>query len=39
MRLVYQDSDGDWLLLQPEAPWLLFTRTVRKLVISCQQPQ
>lgn len=36
-RLVYQDSDGDWLLLQPEAPWQLFQRTVRKLVISCRQ--
>lgn len=32
-RLLYQDSDGDWLLLQPEAPWPLFTRTVRKLVV------
>ena len=33
LRLVYQDSDGDWLLLQPEAPWQLFQRTVRKLVV------
>lgn len=35
-RLVYQDSDGDWLLLQPEAPWRVFQRTVRKLVVSCR---
>ncbi|KAI3428785.1 hypothetical protein D9Q98_007605 [Chlorella vulgaris] len=33
-RLVYQDADGDWLLLQPEAPWHLFTRSVRKLVVT-----
>lgn len=36
-RLVYQDVEGDWLLLQPEAPWPIFLRTVRKLVISCRQ--
>ena len=35
-RLVYQDSDGDWLLLQPQAPWQVFTRTVRKLVVTCK---
>jgi hypothetical protein len=33
-RLLYQDSDGDWLLMQPEAPWHLFIRNVRKLVIT-----
>jgi hypothetical protein len=33
-RLVYQDADGDWLLLQPEAPWHLFSRSVRKLVVT-----
>ncbi len=39
LRLVYQDSDGDWLLLQPEAPWQLFTRTVRKLVVQAHKPK
>lgn len=39
LRLVYQDSDGDWLLLLPEAPWQLFTRTVRKLVVQAHKPK
>ena len=37
-RLVYQDVDGDWLLLQPEAPWHIFAQTVRKLVITLPNP-
>lgn len=36
---MYQDSDGDWLLLQPDAPWQLFTRTVRKLVVQAHKPK
>lgn len=31
--LVYRDAIGDWLLLSPEEPWLLFQSTVQALMI------
>lgn len=34
LRLVYQDIDGDWLLLLPDVPWPLFLSTVRRLLIT-----
>lgn len=34
MRLVYQDMDGDWLLLLPDVPWRLFASTVRRLLVT-----
>ncbi len=34
MRLVYQDADGDWLLLLPDVPWQLFAGSVRRLLVT-----
>ena len=36
LKLVYQDMDGDMLLLQPDEPWAPFVSTARLLRISCK---
>jgi len=32
-RLVYQDREGDWLVLLPELPFTLFSSTVQRLML------
>jgi hypothetical protein len=32
-QLVYQDAEGDWLLVTPDESWPAFTRAARKLLI------
>jgi hypothetical protein len=32
-RLVYQDADGDWLLLLSEQPFAAFARSVTRLMV------
>lgn len=32
-RLVYQDGDGDWLVLLPEQPFMLFSSAVQRLML------
>lgn len=34
-RLVYQDAEGDWLLLQPNGPWHYFCGSIKRLLVAC----
>jgi hypothetical protein len=36
LKLVYQDSDGDFILLQPDEPWSHFLSNARRVIISCR---
>ena len=38
-RLVYQDDEGDWLLVLPDTPWDVFARTVQKVAVLCRPQQ
>ena len=38
LKLVYQDADGDLLLLQPDEPWQPFVASTRRIVVSCKWP-
>ena len=36
LKLVYQDGEGDMLLLLPDQPWAHFLATVRRVIIFCK---
>ena len=36
LKVVYQDLDGDYILLRPEEPWVHFLSNARRVIISCQ---
>jgi hypothetical protein len=36
LRLVYEDGEGDFVMLQPDEPWATFLSSVRRVIISCQ---
>ena len=35
MKLVYQDTDGDLLLLQPSEPWPGIVSSARRVIVTC----
>jgi hypothetical protein len=36
LKLVYQDGEGDLLLLLPDLPWPHFLATARRVIVSCK---
>ena len=36
LRLVYEDGEGDFVMLQPDEPWATFLSSARRVIISCQ---
>ena len=35
LRLVYEDGEGDLVMLQPDEPWPAFLSSARRVIISC----